>query len=347
MVETLNPSLYHHEFQKSLPAYLSYTKEGICVEKSEVEEGDPGPYHFLADYGKSLEWLQQPTSVFIRPWGVRVRSERDDQARESFANLTHLANAGFDLDSKEYATLYTANFALGFAPTLREAVDSFGYGMMDWTLISPLRGGEVVQVIAKACGYFPEIPKIRASRVVLENGNYLVGIRELEPRITIRRFVVFGDDCRAAAGSEDTLLHWAIGKNPDLTDVRAVVGVGVKSSSEVMVGTWRKQFDYSSFMGAEANGMNNHYYLTVTDEEKKCGRFPSHCEMRVGDMGRAMDLGSEERKEVLVPLIEAVVQGKIDGKRILEATRFAISSHDLVGAAQKLQGAIKKKADFF
>ena len=160
---------------------------------------------------------------------------------------------------------------------------------------------------------------VRASRVVLNDDRYLIGVQEKEEGILIDDTVIFGDDCTAAAGSEDALLRWALAKNPCFSSSFCSRG-WCQRSSEALFKTWQPKLrSFSLFVGASANAMTADYYLMIIEEEHARGRFPEGCEMRVGDMGKAMDLAGE-RGEIVRPVICAVAAERVDPELVFQAT---------------------------
>jgi len=329
MLDILRPGEYlaKDESQEGRPVYILPSEEKIFVDPSFIHEGLQGPFDFLADYGEQLKDLQLPTQMDYKPLGVSHHFD-NPLVRVATDNLTLLAKVGINrkiFGDSDFGVLYAANFTLGYTPVLEAATNKMDRGKQ-WTLVSPLRGGEVVHEITQALGYTPNIPIVRASRVVLKDGTYLIGIQDHNGSgMEIDNQVIFGDDCRAAAGSEDAVLRWVMGKNPAVSAVHSAIGVGVKKSGEILTDTWSsRNITYSSDVGAEANSMNEDYYLTVTEEERQKGRFPEECIYRVGDMGLAMSLRGE-RGDIIKPVIRAVAQNKLSPEMIYESTRNFIN----------------------
>ncbi len=323
MSEILGPSRY--EVNKVLPSYMEMADGKILVKRGLIHEGGQGPFDCVTDYGFTLMDLREPTKTDFWPENVTYVGREEAKVRRAFDNLTLLAGIK-DVDFKNpwFGVIYAANFTVGFREPFSSAL-----GELDehTTLLAPLRGGEVVHIIARTLGFRGNIPQVRESRVVLKGGVYLVGLRQIDPEVKIEDNILYADDCRAAAGSEDTLLRWAVDLNPNVQKIRSVVGVGVKRSSEILFRTWKK-WDYRPLVGADANGMNDNYYLKVTEEEHAQGRFPRSCSQRVGDMGTAMDLQDPRKREILTKVIEAVASGKISANEIFQATKIVIEKPD-------------------
>ncbi len=323
MSEILGPSVY--EVNKGLPSYVEMADGKLLVKKDLIHEGRTGPYDFLADYGFGLKPLRDPTKTDFWPEDITYAGRDNPRVQRAFDNLTLLTGIpNVDFKNPPFGVIYAANFAAGFRDPFSSALKELD---KHTTLLAPLRGGEVIHIIARALGFRGNIPQIRESRVVLKGGYYLVGLRQIDPEVKIEDNLLFADDCRAAAGSEDTLLRWAIGLNPNVQKIASVVGVGVKRSSEILAKTWRK-WNYRSLVGADANAMNDNYYLKITDEEHTQGKFPGYCNQRVGDMGTAMDLQDPRKREILSTIIRAVTLGKISPEEIFQATKRIIQKPD-------------------
>jgi len=309
--------------KEDIPPYLKFENGRVVIDENFIHEGSSGPFTFLSDYGKNLEYLKESTEVDYLPQGIEIHARTKTKVRTASDNLTRLANLGIDFNIPAFGVLYAANFTLAFIPPFEAAISKAGNR---WSLLAPLRGGEPIHIIAKAKGYKHNIPRFRASRVILLNGEYLVGIQELDSDIKLENVLLLCDDCLAAAGSADTTVRWACQINPNIREIYGVVGVGVKRSTETLSVTWKRNKLNSSFeMGADANTMDDNYYLRVTEEEKG-SRFPEHCTYRVGDMGQAMNLTDARRRNVLEPVIRAVANPGIDPQLIFEATSRVVKN---------------------
>ncbi len=320
---------------KDLPNCAQKTTESKLQVKEElILEGMFGPFDCLFDYTscqETIEGLKRATLMHYWPKGIEFHSRHDKQIKQAFDNLTLLANADpeeLDPDNPLVGALYAANFTLGYRPVFQEAIkelETESFEEEKITLISPLRGGRVVQVISKALGYDLNIPQIRASRVVLKDGSYLIGIQLLDESELTNR-IIFGDDCRAVGGSEDALLRLLLRENPAIRAIASAVGVGVKSASSLLAAVWgqKEGISHRSHVGAPANAMTDEYYLKVAPGEIAAGVFPRNCLYRVGDMGRFMDLEGE-RGEKIIPVIQAVAQGQIPAELIFEVTEQVIA----------------------
>lgn len=309
--------------------FLEVETDGLYVAQDRVHEGLTGPYIAVFDYGQAMVPLIQPTDPDHWPEGIVHHSVQNTTVQQASDNITLLANLGAQLgadylDDPSLGALYAANFALVYTPAFEKvASEAQARAGNNWTLLSPLRGGEVVHLIAQALGYSPSIPRVRSSRVILDDGRYLVGIQAPENDNTIHPIIVFGDDCRAAAGSEDAMLRWAREKI-NVGAIFSAVGFGVKRASEILSRTWQDKAEYQSHVGAPANGMDSSYYLAVTHQEITAGLFPQHCVVRVNDMGRVMSLLDPERRAVIGPVIMAAATGELSAEQIFDATRTVI-----------------------
>ena len=349
----LSPVVYSEKAVSGQPDCLFKLSDGNWwIDPKRIIEGSQGPFDLVADYGRSLEGLREPTEVDYWPEGVAFHSRKNENVCRSFNNLSSLVGTGLDPASPQFGVLYAANFIRGFIEPFQKAVAD--WKGKDWTLLSPLRGGRVVQEIAKALGYDPNIPKIRASRVMVKTGeeptdksiSYLVGVRQLEPVEKIDDLAMFADDCCAAAGSGDTVLRWAKSLNGGLKEIRFAVGVGVKRSIDILNKTWgdgASPMGERCHAGAEANRMGENYYLELTPEHQEQENLPSCCKQRVGDMGKAMDFSEPERGKMLLQIVQAVAQweishqGGISPEQVFERTAKVIKNpNELELQANKL-----------
>jgi hypothetical protein len=334
MGQTLSPEKLTPYSLDILPPFISPDQsQGLLVEEEMIHEGSSGPYVQIANYGTSLESLKSPTGYKQKSELVTYLAGQDKVVRQASKNITSLVELGYRLDSfsdKPFSLIYASNFILTIIPSLEAAISDSG---QDWTLIAPWRGGEIVQQVIGARGYNPNMPLIRESRVILKDGGYLIGISvEQNNPVVITDSIVFADDCRAAAGSEDAALRWAIEQNPGVKSIASAVAIGVKKSGDIISQTWNNKdgISYVSYAGDSANGMNDDYYLVVTDEEKKRNVYPKECQYRVGDMGEVLSL-RDGRQEFMLPLINAVAEEKIDSDFIFTVTKQALMTKDPKG----------------
>ncbi|MDZ7586529.1 MAG: hypothetical protein U0946_02135, partial [Patescibacteria group bacterium] len=293
-------------FDKVKTSQVNGDHSKLFVDEGLIHEGAPGPYVYLTDFGHELTGLQQSTLADEVVSNLKVHSQ-DETVKEAFRQVTFLANLGVELADPYFGILYSAAFTLGYVPVFKAAVADLKH---DITLIAPLRGGKIVQVIARALGLsgdnkpINQVVEVRASRVVLKNGNYLIGVFEPRPEadqplaeespIIANNNVLFGDDCRAAGGSEHTLILWCQHQNPKIKRVVSAVGMGVKRTSRELLDHWQNsQVSYLSHVGEVTNSMNKDYYLNTTADERKQKNLPESCVYTVNDMGSAMSLSGE------------------------------------------------------
>ena len=308
-------------FDKVKTSQVNGDHSKLFVDEALIHEGAPGPYVYLTDFGHQLTGLQQPTPADEAVSNLKVHSQ-DEIVKEAFRQVTLLANLGVELADPYFGILYSAAFTLGYVPVFKAAVADLEH---DITLIAPLRGGKIVQVIANALGLSGEdkpinqVVEVRASRVVLKNGNYLIGVFEPEKQAVINSQVLFGDDCRAAGGSEHTLILWCQHQNPKIKRVVSAVGMGVKRTSRELLDHWQNsQVSYLSHVGEVTNSMNKDYYLNTTADERRQKNLPESCVYTVSDMGSAMSL-SGERGQMIIPVVEAVAKGEISADQVLSS----------------------------
>jgi DNA-directed RNA polymerase subunit L len=331
----IEAKFYSERTKSGEASFIKRSPNGLYVDKRKIHEGLSGPFQMLADYGHGLETLKKETAFGYHPEGITDFSG-DPTVLEATSNLTMLARIADMqgvIDDPNFGVLYSANFTLGFVTPFDAAVESMEGE--DWTLLSPLRGGEVVHEIAGALGYEQNHPLFRGSRVILDDGRYLVGIQVGDENVDIRENIVFADDCQAAAGSMDATLHWASNANGGIKRMAVAVGVAVKRSAEAISRSWQRESDKAFyFTGALANGLTDKYYIRVTEEELRKGLFPENCWFRVGDMGGAMSL-TGKRGEQIRPVIRAVARGLIPADKVFEATNKVILNPELLGEESK------------
>ena len=304
---------------------LSERKGRLWFDQDQVVSGEVGPYDRVGCFGRSLESLQMSSKVGYRPDGVTEWAVDSKETVELARGITHLANSGMEMDRPALGVIYTAGFVAMFGPVLESVVKQVaenerGEGV---TLIAPLRGGEVVHAMCRAMGMDGlHIPLIRQSRVMTVGGRYSVGLRVEEMRgDKLRNRVVFADDCVAALGSAVTALRWAR-EQGRVERVGVAVGFGVARSMSRLVSVVNEIAGGQEVPVVQvariARAMDDDYYLALTEAERQRNGFPSHYQMTVNDMGKAMSLrGGRDR--VLRPVIEAVVEGRITGGDIKAA----------------------------
>lgn len=332
-----NTTTYTEQSEQRLPDYLSRDKNGkLIVDKKQIHEGAPGPYIFLSDFQKDLINLQEPTDLKTEVEGLFVHSEdkKNPLIKEAFrqitlvANLPEVASGKLPFEDKSLGILYSAAFAVGYTPVLKQAAS---VASMNATLIAPLRGGKVVQVIGEAAGLigdnskkeeFPigHVLEVRASRVVLNDGSYLVGMFTPENQIEMTDNVIIGDDCRAAGGSELTAILYALSKNPKINRIVAAMGMGVKRTSLAMQEYWQAQGEnitYEAHLGELTNAMNKDYYLNTTAEERKAKNLPETALFTVNDMGTIMGFSGQRGREI-TRVVKKIAAGRFSGEDVIE-----------------------------
>lgn len=317
----------------ALPGYLIDDGQGrLLVDKAQIAEGFMGPFIMVADFGHQLEKLQQADG-YRRNGSKRslyVHREKVEIAANPWKQIALLANMPsinekVTLDDPDVGILYASMFALGYGPVLEAAVEDLGGNI---TLIAPLRGGKIVQEIASAMGFvgkeIASVIQIRASRVILEGGEYLVGVFRPDEEAKITEKILFGDDCLAATGSFSTLLGWAREQNPGVTNISLAVGVAVQNSSLAISDYWNSQpgINFSAHAGETTSSMTDEYYLQTTISERKAKGLPESAQYTVGDMGAAMSLEGE-RGEIIIPIVQGLVNNTISGRRARELVERA------------------------
>jgi hypothetical protein len=337
MRELYEPDMYIPKRDGSFPCHLMCVDNKLAVPNEYIHEGLNGSFDIVFDYGRSLQPLQAASGIGLKPEGVINHSENAVDIKKATDNLTLLAANGINrhlFDDINFGVIYTANFVAGFKPVLEAAAREMG--KEPWTLLAALRGGQVIHEMTKALGYSPNIPLFRASRVILGDGGYLVGVQRYGA-FFVENQVMLADDCIAAAGTTDAEIRMVLEANPKVAKVVSAVGLGVKKSETYLRDRWAERgFGFTQNVAALANGMNVDYYLKVTEQERATGRFPRGCEYRVGDMGSAMSL-QEKRGDILRPVIRAVAQGRITEDLIFDATaEFLKGPSQLTDQAQRI-----------
>lgn len=319
-MKKLEPTVYTST-SKELPGHL-YTKGGLLyVRSSQIHEGIEGPFHLIADFGQSLQGLRQKTPVDYYPdeEQIHYHARENDQVARATDNLTRLPNSGVGLKSSALSVVYAANFGLTIIDPLKSATEGLEEKA---TLLAPLRGGEVVQIIADALRLPVNSPQVRASRVVGPNGEYLVGVHELE-EVQVENHVIVGDDCLAAAGSISAMAEYAQAKNPNTKGrIRIAVGVGVVRSAEALSTTLGQQVE----IGGAAHAMDGKYYLAVTNEQREKSPQLRDATYRVNDMGEIMNLGDPRKRKKIVPVLTAIAQGGISPDLIFATTEEVLEN---------------------
>lgn len=314
--------------EQPLPACVGQKDFGLyVVDLNHVHEGSSGPFHVLVNYGQTLKPLQEPVTLAEVPAsGVCLPDANGGYemingvpvAFMATDNLTRLVNRFLynEWSNLDLGIIYAANFVLAARESLVKAREHVGSSGCDVIMYAPLRGGEILWIMAQALGYQFTIPDFRASRVLLKDRSYMVGFDLIKYQLNSGRYAcctkaIFADDCLAAGGSQLTILNhlWLAGLNqvgvkPEKAAIMAGIGVLRTANSLVNVVS---NVNGRIFLGGVARSMNGSYYLTLSSEEV-LNRFselnPDQEHMQVGDMGTLMSLQDRGRRKALFPLIQ-------------------------------------------
>lgn len=329
--------------EQELPSCVTRNNGGLYVVDSDaISEGSPGPFQLLVNYGHSLEFLRLDSQIADLPtngvWLPDMGNDScllDDVPVASIAagNLTRLVNK-FSPESwsdLNLGVVYAANFVLTAREALVQAREHVGSSGRDVILYAPLRGGKILWIMSQALGFDFTIPSLRASRVLLKDGSYMVGLDLTDYARHAREYgccnkAIFADDCLAAGGSQKTILNhvWLDGLAQSgirPNNMAVIAGVGVLRTANAVAETI-SGIKGEVFLGAIARSMNECYYLTLTPEERaiylEVGSDGER--MRVGDMGQIMSLQDQPRRSVLMPFVQRVTQGGVYPDRIIQMT---------------------------
>jgi hypothetical protein len=257
-----------------------------------------------------------------------------------FRNITILGNAfAHDLTNLDIQLLYTANFVVGYRKTLQEGIDFVGPDSQLW---APDRGGKIIRLMAKALGMNSERMVIyRASRVPSDDGGYSIGI-DFDPRANEdfrdTANILFADDCGAAGGTDVASLAVWMKQHGKPQKYAVAVGAGVRRTlHRRAVSLENAHINYHIGAAAEANVMDDHYYLGLTDQEKEVLALPQAYQMRVNDMGDVMSLETKARQKEQF-LFENLTQSHQYDKEVLAITHNVFTNPSLLTKeAQRLR----------
>lgn len=314
-----------YSLETDLPPWLEQRPDGLWYTNLPPEKA--GPWHYVVDFGHSLAKLRKPlrlTEARHQPEGKIWYGENLQQRHISpaFRNITVLANE-FDLTDHDVQFVYTANFVIGTRSALQKGIEHVG---REAVVLAPDRGGRVLRIMLEALGVAPfQMPTYQASRNIFPTGEYTVALRLSEP-LPNGRTVLHVDDCGAAGGTEYAgLAVWETlhGHRPER--YAAVFGAGVRRAVERRA-SWlaHRGYDFIIASAAESNVMDDHYYLALTDQERRVLELPSSYGYRVNDMGMAMNFDTAARQQE-IPLFFALAQHPEYDSLIFEATSSALA----------------------
>jgi hypothetical protein len=284
----LEQSVYVPENSGSLPGWLKVGDGGILYREDGKTSWDA-----VVDFGDNLESLRGEVSFsardrFNHPLACFEESLAEGWASEPLANLSRLASPRMGNRAPERQQLYAANFTIMMRDVLANALAEFNDTPM---IMAPERGGKIIKLMLEGMGVAATMPRYRASRNVVD-GHYTVGLR-FEDELPEATSVLFVDDCLAATGTERATHQYLTERFGQLQQYGVAAGVGAVRAVNSRASQMEQEgLDGFIWCGGEAHGMDDHYYLTLTAEERACLGLGDYFKQRVGDMGELMDMDS-------------------------------------------------------